>query len=69
MVQRLAPEKDTVKCLEALAELVDGPRDGFSLDGKRPTHLVIAGHVRRGGCWWRVVARGERRVVARGGAW
>lgn len=53
MVQRLAPEKGTIKCLEALAALAQsrsaaaanaGVGGSFSLDGKRPTHLVIAGH-------------------------
>ena len=46
MVQRLAPEKGTLRCLEALAKL---PRKAsaasapLSLDGKRPCHVMIAG--------------------------
>ena len=44
MVQRLAPEKGTMRCLEALAS--SGRSDSskpLSLDGKRPLHLLIAG--------------------------
>ena len=42
MVQRLAPEKGTMRCLEALAE-IGGSSAAKSLDGKRPLHLMIAG--------------------------
>ncbi|KAL1520077.1 hypothetical protein AB1Y20_023552 [Prymnesium parvum] len=50
MVQRLAPEKDTIKCLQALVDIADkatspsAAAGRFSLDGVRPTHVVIAGH-------------------------
>jgi len=43
MVQRLAPEKGTMRCLEALAAV---PRKGntpLSLDSKRPVHVLVAG--------------------------
>jgi len=43
MVQRLAPEKGTMRCLEALAEVKRKPDEPLSLDGERPVHLVIAG--------------------------
>ncbi|KAL3919259.1 MAG: hypothetical protein SGPRY_005696, partial [Prymnesium sp.] len=41
---------DTIKCLQALVKSAEGkgstaPKGGkFSLDGERPTHVVIAGH-------------------------
>jgi len=43
MVQRLAPEKGTMRCLAALSEV---PRRGdapLTVDGSRPIHVVIAG--------------------------
>uniref|UniRef100_A0A7S3EWS6 Glycosyl transferase family 1 domain-containing protein n=1 Tax=Haptolina ericina TaxID=156174 RepID=A0A7S3EWS6_9EUKA len=43
MVQRLAPEKDTMKALEAMHALGESTGLRHSLDGKRPTHIVIAG--------------------------
>lgn len=43
MVQRLAPEKGTIRCLEALATVARTPGKPLSLDGKRPVHVVIAG--------------------------
>jgi glycosyltransferase involved in cell wall biosynthesis len=44
MVQRLAPEKGTMRCLEALASMpVSSGGMPRSLDGKRPVHLAIAG--------------------------
>jgi len=43
MVQRLAPEKDTIKTLEAFVELGKEGNGRYSLDGKRPAHIVIAG--------------------------
>ena len=43
MVQRLAPEKGTMRCLEALAEIPRVAGKPLSLDGQRPLHLLIAG--------------------------
>jgi glycosyltransferase involved in cell wall biosynthesis len=43
MVQRLAPEKGTMRCLEALSEIPRKAGEPLSLDGVRPLHLVIAG--------------------------
>jgi len=51
MVQRLAPEKGTMRALEALQQLqrqqqggAAGSADGeLSLDGKRPLHLLVCG--------------------------
>jgi len=43
MVQRLAPEKGTIRCLEALAEVPRTKGQPLSLDGERPLHVVIAG--------------------------
>jgi len=43
MVQRLAPEKGTMRCLEALAEVPRAKNQPLTLDGTRPVHLVIAG--------------------------
>lgn len=43
MVQRLAPEKGTMRCLEALAQQPRKANQPLSLDGKRPVHLMVAG--------------------------
>jgi 1,2-diacylglycerol 3-alpha-glucosyltransferase len=43
MVQRLAPEKGTKRCLEALAAVPRKAGQPMSLDGKRPVHLMVAG--------------------------
>lgn len=43
MVQRLAPEKGTHRCLEALSTLPRTRGTPLSLDGKRPLHLMVCG--------------------------
>ena len=43
MVQRLAPEKGTIRALEALATIKRTKAGLLSLDGKRPVHVMIAG--------------------------
>jgi len=43
MVQRLAPEKGTIRALEALATIKRTKAGLRSLDGKRPVHVLIAG--------------------------